>query len=247
MPTPNQNFSIVKFVLLGLVDGLNPCAIATLLMFISLLNFTKKKRVLILVSLTFISAIFISYFLFGTILFNYLGSFPAGSVLVKTVPWVIVGIASLLFILNFYDFVVAYLQKYNKIKNQLPGKIQKFNRRLISSFTKKMDEGGVKIYLTTFIIGVVISFTEFLCTGQAYLTAILHLIHSTPDFLRGMLLLLLYNLIFVTPLIIISVIAIKSKSVVSLSNFFREKLYLIKLFNALVFLVILIYYLIELL
>ncbi|MDR4968406.1 MAG: hypothetical protein RG740_02175, partial [Acholeplasmataceae bacterium] len=69
---PASGFSLAYFVLLGFVDGVNPCAIAMLILFISLLGFTKKKSVLIAVSLTFISAIFISYFLFGTILYQYL-------------------------------------------------------------------------------------------------------------------------------------------------------------------------------
>jgi len=160
------------------------------------------------------------------------------------VPWVIIGLSAFLFLLNFYDFVVTLLQKYNLVKNQLPSGIQKFNRRLMQKFTKTMDEGSKMIYVVTFAIGLIISFTEFLCTGQAYLTAILHLIHFTDHLGRGILLLLVYNLIFVLPLMIITLVAMKTQSIVSISTFMREKLHWIKLFNALVFLAILIYYLI---
>ncbi len=240
---PPSSFSLVYFVLLGFVDGVNPCAIAMLLLFISLLGFTKKKNVLVPVALTFISAIFISYFLFGTILYQYLYQLRFLSFLVKTIPWIIITISGVLFLLNFYDFVVSLLQKYNLIKNQLPKGIQKFNRRLMEKFTQKMDEGSKMIYVITFFIGIVISFTEFLCTGQAYLTAILHLIHFTENIGRGLLLLVIYNLIFVLPLIIITGIAYKTQSIQSISIFMREKLHWIKLFNALVFLAILIYYL----
>ncbi|OHE40224.1 MAG: hypothetical protein A2102_00795 [Tenericutes bacterium GWF2_38_8] len=110
-------------------------------------------------------------------------------------------------------------------------------------FTKKMDEGSKSIYVITFLIGLIISFTEFLCTGQAYLTAILHLIHFTDNVGRGLLLLAIYNLIFVLPLIIITLIAYKTQSIQSVSIFMREKLHWIKLFNSIVFLAILIYYL----
>ena len=237
-----SDFSLIYFILLGMVDGINPCAIAMLLMFISLLSFTTKKRVLLKVSFVFISAIFISYFLFGTFLYSVLSEFSSGSFLIKSVPWIIIGIAGILFLLNFYDFIVTTLQRYDKVKNQLPTGIQKFNRRLISSFTKKMDEGSPTLYVTTFIIGLVISLTEFLCTGQAYFTAILHLIHYTNFIGRGIILLLFYNLIFVLPLIIISFIAVKTQSIASVAAFMRERLNLIKLFNALVFLAILLYY-----
>jgi cytochrome c biogenesis protein CcdA len=243
MVAPPSDFSLVYFILLGFVDGVNPCAIAMLLLFISLLGFTKKKSILIPVALTFISAIFISYFLFGTILYQYLYQLRFLSFLVKTIPWIIVGISGILFLLNFYDFIVTMLQKYNLVKNQLPRGIQKFNRKMMERFTKKMDEGSKSIYVITFLIGLIISFTEFLCTGQAYLTAILHLIHFTDNVGRGLLLLAIYNLIFVLPLIIITLIAHKTQSIQSVSIFMREKLHWIKLFNSIVFLAILIYYL----
>lgn len=243
LSAPPSDFSLIYFILLGFVDGVNPCAIAMLLIFISLLGFTKKKRVLFMVSLTFIAAIFISYFLFGTILYQYLNKLQFLSFLVSVVPWIIIGLAAFLFIINMYDFIVTILQKYNLVKNQLPSGIQKFNRKLMAKFTQKMEEESKWIYVITFFIGIVISFTEFLCTGQAYLTAILHLIHFTDHLSRGILLLVVYNLIFVLPLIIITIIALKTQSVVSISNFMREKLHWIKLFNALVFLAILIYYL----
>lgn len=243
MVAPPSDFSLVYFILLGFVDGVNPCAIAMLLIFISMLGFTRKKQVLIKVSLTFIGAIFISYFIFGTVLYQYLNRLQFLSVLVKIVPWIIIGLSAVLFLLNFYDFVVTYLQKYHKVKNQLPSGIQRFNRKLMTKFKETMEKESPMIYVITFGIGLVISFTEFLCTGQAYLTAILHLIHFTDHLGRGIVLLLLYNFIFVLPLIVITFIAAKTQSVFSISNFMREKLHWIKLFNALVFLAILIYYL----
>ena len=243
LTAPPSDFSLIYFILLGFVDGVNPCAIAMLLIFISLLGFTKKKRVLLMVSLTFITAIFISYFLFGTFLYQYLNRLQFLSFLVTVVPWIIIGLSGFLFLLNMDDFVVTMLQKYNLVKNQLPSGIQKFNRKLMAKFTQKMEEESKMIYVITFFIGVVISFTEFLCTGQAYLTAILHLIHFTDHLDRGIILLLVYNLIFVLPLIIITVIALKTQSIVNISSFMREKLHWIKLFNAIVFLAILIYYL----
>jgi cytochrome c biogenesis protein CcdA len=244
---PAANFSLIYFVLLGFVDGVNPCAIAMLLMFISLLSFTQKKSVLIKVSFTFIFAIFLSYFLFGTVLYRYLARFTAGAALVRIVPWVIIVLASVVFLLNLYDFVITMLKRYDKIKNQLPSGIQKFNRKLMQKFTEKLEDGSKGIYIITFFIGIIISFTEFLCTGQAYFTAILHLIHFTSYYLRGVGLLLLYNLIFVLPLVIIAVIAVKTQSVMGVSVFMREKLHWIKLFNAIVFLLIIIYYIVYVL
>ncbi|MCF7929987.1 MAG: hypothetical protein K9L02_00575 [Acholeplasmataceae bacterium] len=238
-----SSFSLVYFILLGIVDGINPCAIAMLLLFISLLRFTKNKRILIGVSLTFISAIFISYFSFGTFLYQFMDQFNSGSFIVRAIPWIIAAIALFLFFLNMYDFFITSSKRYDKVKNQLPKGIQKFNKKLMAAFTKHMDEGSWSLYLITFVIGLVISLTEFLCTGQAYLTAILTLIHSTEYVGRGVILLLFYNLIFVLPLIIISLIAVLSQSITPIAAFMRERLNLIKLFSALVFFAIFVYYL----
>lgn len=244
MVAPPSDFSLVYFILLGFVDGVNPCAIAMLLIFISLLGFTNNKKILLRVSLTFIAAIFINYFLFGTILYQFFNRLQFLSIIVKVLPWIIIGLTGFLFVLNFYDFVVTLLQKYNLVKNQLPRGIQAFNRKLMKKFTEKMEENSKMVYVITFFIGTVISFTEFLCTGQAYLTAILHLIHFTDHISRGIILLIVYNIIFVLPLLIITGIAMKTQSIVGISIFMREKLHWIKLFNALVFLAILLYYLI---
>jgi hypothetical protein len=244
---PLADFSLVGFILLGLVDSINPCAIAMLLMFISLLNFSTKKRVILSVAFTYIGTIFVSYFLFGTILYRFLTAIPGGSILVQIVPWVIIVLSGALVVLNGYDFLVTYLERYDKVKNQLPRGIQKFNQRLMKAFTTKMEEGSAMVYLITFLVALIVSVTEFLCTGQAYLTAILHLIQSTTLVGRGIVLLLMYNTIFVFPLIVITFIAVRANSVMGVSIFMRERLHYIKLFSTLVFLGIMIYYLIQVL
>jgi cytochrome c biogenesis protein CcdA/glutaredoxin len=244
---PLADFSLFGFILLGLVDSINPCAIAMLLMFISLLNFSTKKRVILSVAFTYIGTIFISYFLFGTILYRFLTAIPGGSILVQIVPWVIIVLSGFLVVLNGYDFLVTYLERYDKVKNQLPRGIQKFNQRLMKAFTTKMEEGSAMVYVITFLVALIVSVTEFLCTGQAYLTAILHLIQSTTLVGRGIVLLLFYNIIFVFPLIVITFIAVRANSVMGVSIFMRERLHYIKLFSALVFLGIMIYYLVQVL
>ena len=239
---PAGGIQIVYLMLLGLLDGINPCAIAMLLIFISLLGFSKEKKVLLKVSITFMSAIFISYFLFGTILFRFLSVFAHLGFLVTVVPYVILGISVVLFLLNFYDYLVTRKQQYDKVKNQLPKGIQRFNRNLMKKFTDAMENDSIYMYVITFVLGLIISVTEFLCTGQAYLTAILHLIHFSDHVMRGILLLFMYNILFILPLIIITVIAVKTKSVMGVTVFMREKLHIVKLINAIVFLAIGIYY-----
>ncbi|MCF7927186.1 MAG: hypothetical protein K9L74_06420 [Candidatus Izimaplasma sp.] len=231
----------------GLLDGFNPCAIALLLLFISLLGFTENKRTLILVSLVYIFALFISYFFIGVFLINFLTKYAANIVILRTIlNWGILSIAAVLFLLNMHDFLRAKSNEYGKIKNQLPKWIQKNNKRIVQFFTNTIDNPDKKRHLIvvlalTFILGVTLSITELVCTGQIYF-GVLDGISQTGD-IYALILLISYNIMFVLPLIVIAVISIKGRSVMGVSNYIREHLHTIKLFNALLFLGIVIYYL----
>lgn len=237
-------FAIVLFA--GLLDGFNPCAIAMLLLFVSLLGFSDNKRILILVSVTYIFALFISYFLIGTFLLNFLIKFSAQAHLINIIiSWFVALLCSFLFLLNIYDFFMSRLEKYEKVKNQLPKWIQRYNKKLIKSFTnlindKENKKGLLAVLGLTFILGIALSVTELICTGQIYL-GIIYGIHYLDSF-YAYIALFFYNLMFVLPLIIIAVFAIKGKGVMSTSNWIREHLHIIKLLSALFFLGIAIYF-----
>lgn len=234
---------VVYIVFSGFLDGFNPCAIAMLLLFVSLLGFGENRKALIGISLTFIGALFLSYFALGTFLFQFLQYLNLASFM-NVVSWVMMIFGFFLFILNFWDFLAARQEKYGDIKNQLPKFIKKFNKQIIGFFSNQINKGGKLMYIFTFALGVIISLTEFLCTGQIYLPVIVALIQfsDTLNFV-AILYLVLYNLAFVGPLIIIAVLTIRTQSVMGTSNKVRENLHWIKLLNAILFLVIGLYYL----
>lgn len=62
---------------------------------------------------------------------------------------------------------------------------------------------------TAFALGAVVGLYEFPCTGGPYLM-ILGLLHDQSEFVRGLLYLILYNFIFVLPLIVILLLASKA-------------------------------------
>ena len=235
----------------GLLDGFNPCAIALLLLFIGLLVGAKDKKVLLMVSITYISALFLSYFLIGTFFLEVLERFTSQIELIGTIiNWFVVILCLVLFSLNMYDFIQARNEKYGKIKNQLPKWIQKYNKKIVRSFTKLINNeddsrGLLPVLGLTFLLGMTLSVTELVCTGQIYF-GILYGIHSVGSG-YAYVLLLVYNIMFVLPLIIISVIAVRLKSVVTISNWIRENLATIKLVTAIFFLGIFIFFLIRLL
>jgi cytochrome c biogenesis protein CcdA len=231
----------------GLLDGFNPCAIALLLLFIGLLVNAKDKKMLLLVSIVYISALFLSYFLIGTFFLNVLSRFTTQiSIISQIINWFVIVLCFILFTLNFYDFLQARNEKFGKIKNQLPKFVQRYNKKIVKAFTNVINneenkKGLIAVLGLTFLLGITLSITELVCTGQIYF-GILYGIHTLESGYAYMLL-LFYNLMFVLPLIVIAVAAIKMKSVVTISNWIREHLSIIKLFSAIFFLGIFIYFL----
>ena len=236
------------FVVLGagILDGFNPCAIALLLLFISLLGFTEDKRVLILVSVVYIFALFTSYFLIGTLFLSVLERFASQIAIVGTIiNWFVLILVFFLFAFNLYDYIQAKRENYGKIKNQLPKWLQRYNKKIVKLFTGVINSENKKglfaVLGVTFLLGITLSITELVCTGQIYF-AILYGIHSIETG-YAYFLLLMYNLMFVMPLIVIAVIAVRLKSVVTVSNWIREHMTTIKFLNATLFFVIFLYFL----
>jgi len=229
----------------GLLDSINPCAIAMLLMFVSIVSPIKKQDVLIKVSLSYILGIFVTYFLIGFALLGLMRQFAAQISAVQVVLYVLFAALSLgLAILTFNDYLAARRQDYGNIKNQLPSRIKKFNRRFMERFTDTLDtEKKEKRWLLIaipFMIGVVIAITEAACTGQVYGLILLSIRSTAP--VTGIVYLLVFNVLFITPLIAISVIAVRSRSTEGVATFVSEHLATIKILTAGFFLAMAIYF-----
>jgi cytochrome c biogenesis protein CcdA len=233
----------------GLLDGFNPCAIALLLLFVSLLGFSNNKKVLLAVSFTYIFALFISYLLIGVLLFNlltYLTQYQDTFELINFLISVIVFIVALvLIVLNLLDYRASKNKKYGDIRNQLPKWIQKMNKRILSVYKGVVDGTNNTalwvVMVVTFLLGITLSITEFVCTGQIYL-GVLTGIHTSDD-IYPYFALISYNIMFIIPLVLIAFFSIKGKGVMATSNWIREHMSTIKLLNATFFILIAIYFL----
>jgi len=229
-------------ILLGFLDAFNPCALAMLLMFLSFLTDKKRTKTIAWICFYYILAVFTTYFILGTAL---------QSALSLLVPYmrifyiIIITLALLIAALNFLDFFATRRKDYGKIKNQLPKRIFVVTRKLMQGFSDKVETGAHSIYFSAFLIGVFVAMIEFPCSGQAFVAWTAIVVDRTAYQLVFMILLFFYVLLFVAPLIVISVIGLKSKNVPVISNFIRERLDVIKLMNALVFLGVALYYIFK--
>lgn len=234
----DKSISVLYSLAAGFLDGFNPCAMAMLLLFISVLGFSNNKSVLIKITIAYILGLFLSYFALGTILFKFLSDINL-SFLHAALNYLVIALCVILALLNIYDYINIKKERYKNIVLQLPKGFQKFNKKIMNNgadLFKKYKSFG---YIVIFFIGTVVAFSEFLCTGQVYLPVIISLIQinkmlsfTTVGYL------LIYNIAFIIPLIIIAVISIKTKSIFTMSDKIRDKLHLIKLVNVIFFIII---------
>ncbi len=225
-----KKFSILGIMLAGLIDGVNPCAFATIIFFISYLIFIgQKKKSIIAMAVSFISAVFLCYLAIGFGAYTIINMLSAIKFL-RRIIFLSFGIFALILgILSLYDYFVARRGDFNRMILQLPLIIK---QRIHKEIKEKTGVGG--IIIGSFIAGGLISFLEFGCTGQVYLPTITFVVSRAALGLKPVILLIIYNIMFIFPLIIIAVLT----SLISRENVadaLSRRIPLIKLLTALLF------------
>lgn len=186
----STNRKLLPAVLLtGLVDGINPCAMAILLFFITFLFTIRKRRTAIArMGLVYIACVYIVYFLVG------LGLLRA-TTLVQG-HWLGQLGAALLILFGVTNLLGAVFPKF-PIRLEVP----------------EIGKEGLKNWMyratlpATIVLGTLMGLESFPCSGGPYV-AILGLLGSQTSFWEGFGYLALYNLMFIMPLVIILILAL---------------------------------------
>ena len=199
-----QKFTFVQIALAGLVDGINPCAIATMIFLISFLAVKKRKRSeVLLVGLTFTLAVFVTYLLLGLGAFKAFALLSAYHWIATAVRWLAVAFAGVIAIICFRDAVVyAVTGKAKDIKIQLSPAMKSRIHKTISG-----NISGSSLFIGTAVTGFLVTLLEAVCTGQMYLPTIILMTRAEGLRLTGWLYLIFYNFLFVLPLLIVMVLA----------------------------------------
>lgn len=223
-------FSILGIAVAGLLDGVNPCAFATIVFFVSYLLFLgRKRRDIILMAVSFICAVFIAYFSIGIGAYNLLKYLVAYDIIGRVVFIGFGIIAIVLGTLSMRDYIVARRGQFDKMLLQLPLGIK---QRIHRDIKEKTATGGIVV--GSFVAGLIISFLEFGCTGQIYLPTITFMISRVGWQFKPLLALGLYNIMFVVPLCIFAVLAIIFTSQ-NVAKALSARVPLIKFLTALLF------------
>jgi cytochrome c biogenesis protein CcdA len=239
-----SSFSFLTVIGAGLIDGINPCAFTVLIFFISFLTLMGyKKRGILAVGLTFILAVFLTYLAIGLGLFNGLYGLRQFYIFMRFVYYMTAGICFSLAYLNLRDFI-TYLKtkRTDSFSVKLPNSIRQRINSLISMFyrpeSKEKIESKLSLIAGTFIVGFLVSLLEAVCTGQVYLPIIVFILKEPHLRIKALAYLLLYNFMFILPLLVILLVAIMCMGSKKLEEFFKHKIALIKIIMSIFFLLL---------
>jgi len=189
-----EKLTLTKIFSLAVVDAINPCALAVLaLMLIAILTYNpKKKRNILLAGLAFTCSVFVMYLFYGLVIIK---SFQLIQVLtnVRILLYKILGFAAIILgILNLKD---ALKHKAGSFLTEMPLSIRPKVKKIISGITSPKGAFITGLFVTVFLLP---------CTIGPYIIA--GGILSTLELIKTIPLLLLYNLIFVLPMVVITLI-----------------------------------------
>ena len=176
--------TLASVLVAAAVDSINPCAIAVLAVLLAYLTTRNDRKELLLIGFTYIGAVFAVYFF-------------AGLGLLTVVQ--MSGISGIVFTLAG---VIAVAAGMINIGEALL-KDRKFSLSIPDSQKERINRYIRQVSIpSAVILGGLVSVVELPCTGGVYL-AILSLLGNRMTFAEGLPYLILYNLVFVLPLVFI--------------------------------------------
>jgi len=226
-----RQFSLLAIALAGLLDGLNPCAFTTIIFFVSYLAMVGRRgREILLVGTSFTLAVFLTYLVMGLGLAELVGRLGNVSALGKIIYGVTALICLIFAVISFVDWLKIRQGKLNEIVLQLPKVLKQRIHGTIRTHSRMQGFIGA-----AFAAGVLVSIFELACTGQVYLPTIVFVTGISEMRWIALLALVIYNLMFVVPLIVVFLMTYWGTSSKQLTNFFENKAALVKLLTALLF------------
>jgi cytochrome c biogenesis protein CcdA len=176
------------------LDGLNPCAFAVLLFFISFLFTIKKTRTKIWkMGLVYIGAIYLAYLLIGLGIAQAIIISGAPHLMAKIGAYLVIGLGVIQLLgIAFPSFPI-------RLRIPLDTK---------ATLEKWMYKATLP---ASFIGGFLVGLCTFPCSGGIYV-AIIGMLTAQTAAVQGVFWMLWYNLIFVSPLFILLLLASNSKT-----------------------------------
>ena len=241
-----QGFAPFAIIAVGLIDGINPCAVTVIVFFISFLSFQGyRKREIAVIGFIFILSVYLTYVLIGLGIFESLYKLQGFWLLTKIVNITVGSISILFSIYALYDFIL-----YRKTKNTddlllaLPKSIKSQIHKVIGAHYRlhtRSEERASKKHLfglavSALVTGFLVSILEAVCVAKIYLPTIIFVLKTTAFKLKALIYLLLYNLLFIVPLLIIFIFALTGTTSERFQSILKGHLGAIKILMGIMFL-----------
>jgi len=198
-----SRFTLQEVVVAGLIDSINPCAIAALIFLVSVLTLARERPANILaVGLAYTAGVFVTYTTIGFGLlqaFRGLRNFPAIQKAFDAVLFVLLLIFAAF---SFRDAWRARRGQATQMTITLPERFSAMARRTIRGHL-----GHVLRLSSAFAAGCIVTAIETVCTGQVYAPTLAIVVANGGPASRETALLLLYNGLFVAPLLAVLALA----------------------------------------
>mgnify|MGYP001113621958 CR=1 FL=1 len=184
-----MNITLPLVITTGLLDSLNPCAISLLLIYIALMfTLGKERKEIMTFGLFYISAVYVAYFLLGIGLLKFF-------IIFDTPHFILIAGAILSIIFGLLN-IKEYFWPNLPIHIRMPYSVRQ----------KANDIAHKATIPSAILLGLLVGITEFPCSGAVYITVLAYL-QAKETFLAGIFYLAIYNLMFVSPLIIIYLVS----------------------------------------
>jgi len=178
--------AIGTILLTAAIDAINPCAIGVLILLISTMVSSGKNRAYMLkIGIIYTTAVFITYLLAGLGLMLFFHQIP-----LFVAEYISIAVAAVITVAGLME-----IKDYFWYGRSFSLAISPDMAKKIHIYTKKITLPGA------FLLGIFVTAVELPCTGGPYLAVTLLLAQNFN--ITAFLLLVLYNIIFIAPLLFI--------------------------------------------
>lgn len=204
----------------ALADSINPCVIGVLVFLVAfMLRVFKSPRRMLIFGLLYTAVVYATYLLLGFGILKV--AFSVG--LASAFYWVAALIAIFAGFLELKDF---FWYGKGLTLQIIPGGAERL-KHYVQYLETAEQKHPLLLVATTMFLGVFVVMIELPCTGAPYL-AILGLL-SAGEFATAVPLLLLYNVIFVLPLLVIIGLAYAGRSLEAIEEWRKKHRALMRL------------------
>jgi hypothetical protein len=202
----------------------------------------RTRKEIFWVGMGFTGAGFVTHLLLGLGILGFIQHLSFLPLFSRIIYFITFVFSVLLGILSLYDYIQLKRGRPSSMTLQVPNSLKKRIHRIIRTregeLEAKKEGKSTRFLFAAMVIGFIVTLLQSTCTSQVYLPTILFVtnIPSLRD--SAIFYLILYNIVYILPLVAIFGIVFWGTTSEQLSFFLQRRTSTIKLFTALFFFVL---------